>query len=106
MGRRRRCAVLGGAPATFVFGSPVWTTPEFHANPRPGWKRRSAPGAWRPLEPTRVGRFSLPILEAAGIGQVSGRSGAAAMAAVLKAVREAGGAADLRGDVAAGLEAG
>jgi hypothetical protein len=51
-------------------------------------------------------RFSLPILEAAGIGQVGGRSGAEAMGVVLKAVREAGGAADLRGDVAASLEGG
>jgi hypothetical protein len=51
-------------------------------------------------------RFSLPILEAAGIGQVGGRNGAAAMTAVLRAVRAAGGAADLRGDVSAGLEGG
>jgi hypothetical protein len=54
----------------------------------------------------RAARFSETILEAAGIGQVRGRSGAAAMAAVLKAVREAGGAEDLRSDVRKNLEAG
>jgi hypothetical protein len=50
-------------------------------------------------------RFSLPILETAGIGQAAGRSGAKAMTAVLDAVREAGNASGLRGDVAASLEA-
>jgi hypothetical protein len=41
-------------------------------------------------------RFSLPILETAGIGQVAGSSGGAAMAAVLRAVRGSGDAAELR----------
>lgn len=51
-------------------------------------------------------RFSLPILETAGIGQAAGPSGAKAMTAVLKAVREAGDASGLRGDVAASLDGG
>jgi hypothetical protein len=51
-------------------------------------------------------RFSLPILETAGIGRLRGDSGQAAMAAVLRAVREAGGAEDLRADVRSSLEAG
>ncbi|HVY95806.1 MAG TPA: hypothetical protein VHA54_02490, partial [Solirubrobacterales bacterium] len=51
-------------------------------------------------------RFSLPILEAAGIGQLRGGSGTAAMAAVLRAVRDAGGTEDLRADVRSSLEAG
>lgn len=49
-------------------------------------------------------RFSRPILEAAGIGQDTGPSGTAAMAAVLRALRGAGGSEDLRGAVAAALE--
>jgi len=51
-------------------------------------------------------RFSATILEAAGIGQVAGRSGAAAMSKVLKAVDEAGGAEDLRANVRKDLEGG
>jgi len=41
-------------------------------------------------------RFSLPILETAGIGQAAGSSGGAAMTTVLRAVREAGDASELR----------
>lgn len=57
-------------------------------------------------EPQAVAaRFSLPILEAAGIGRLQGGSGQAAMASVLRAVSDAGGAEDLRGDVRTSLEA-
>ncbi len=50
-------------------------------------------------------RFSLPILETAGIGRLRDDSGQAAMAAVLRALRGAGGAEDLRADVRSSLEA-
>ncbi len=48
-------------------------------------------------------RFSRPVVEAAGIAQVSGASGRLAMARVLKAIREAGGAGQLRETVAKAL---
>lgn len=54
----------------------------------------------------KAARFSETILEAAGVGQVAGPSGAAAMTSVLKAVGEAGGAEDLRADVRKDLERG
>lgn len=51
-------------------------------------------------------RFSLPILETAGIGRLRGGSGQAAMAAALRAVGDAGGAEDLRAEVRSSLEGG
>ncbi len=48
-------------------------------------------------------RFSAPILESAGIAQVAGDSGNAAMARVLRALRDAGDAASLRAGVADAL---
>jgi hypothetical protein len=51
-------------------------------------------------------RFSRPIVEAAGIGRLTDRSGWEAMGTVLQAVRDAGGAEDLRADVRSSLEAG
>lgn len=50
--------------------------------------------------------FSAPILEAAGIGTVSGSDGAAAMRRVLGAVRASAGDDDLRAAVRERLEAG
>jgi hypothetical protein len=51
-------------------------------------------------EPTRAAtRFSAPILEAAGIAQFPGRSGATAMRKLLRAVGEAGDAGSLRESV-------
>lgn len=51
-------------------------------------------------EPNPVAaRFSRPILEAAGIAQLSGRSGRAAMAKLLRAIRHAGGSGSLRESV-------
>jgi hypothetical protein len=41
-------------------------------------------------------RFSRPILTAAEIARVANRSGAVAMAGLLRAIRDAGGASDLR----------
>lgn len=41
-------------------------------------------------------RFSRPILVAAGIARVANRSGGAAMADLLRAIRGVGGASDLR----------
>lgn len=58
-------------------------------------------------EPRRAAaRFSRPILEAAGIGQAGGASGAAAMTATLRSLREADGAGRLRQAVAKRLETG
>lgn len=51
-------------------------------------------------------RFSQPILETAGIGRLTDRSGRVAMAAVLKAVGDAGSSEDLRADVRSSLEDG
>ena len=56
-------------------------------------------------EPTRAAsRFSEPILETAGIAQLSQISGAAAMKQLLKAVDEAGGSGSLRESVNDTLE--
>jgi hypothetical protein len=86
-------------------GESAWSLAAVGANARRA-SEDSAAVAYLGEPQAGAARFSLPILEAAGIGQVSGRTGAAAMAAVLKAVREAGGAENLRDDVAASLEAG
>jgi hypothetical protein len=48
----------------------------------------------------RARRFSEPILEAAGIAQVAGRSGRVAMARLLAAIEAAGDAGNLREAVA------
>jgi hypothetical protein len=51
-------------------------------------------------EPTKAAsRFSEPILETAGIAQLSQTSGAAAMANLLQAVERAGGSGSLRQSV-------
>ncbi len=56
-------------------------------------------------EPTRAAsRFSEPILETAGIAQLSQTSGTAAMKKLLKAVDEAGSSGSLRESVNAALE--
>jgi hypothetical protein len=56
-------------------------------------------------EPTRAAsRFSEPILETAGIAQLSEISGAAAMKQLLRAVEEAGGSGSLRESVHEELE--
>jgi hypothetical protein len=41
-------------------------------------------------------RFSKPILDEAGIARISNRSGTTAMAALLRAIREAGGSGSMR----------
>lgn len=53
--------------------------------------------------PGPAARFSRPILESAGIALVSDGSGSAAMARLLRALREAGDAASLREGVADAL---
>jgi hypothetical protein len=56
-------------------------------------------------EPTRAAsRFSEPILESAGIAQLTETSGAAAMKKLLKAVTEAGSSGSLRESVLGELE--
>jgi hypothetical protein len=56
-------------------------------------------------EPTRAAsRFSEPILETAGIAQLSQISGTAAMRQLLQAVEEAGGSGSLRESVNAALK--
>jgi len=56
-------------------------------------------------EPTRAAsRFSEPILETAGIAQLSQTSGTAAMKKLLQAVDEAGGSGSLRESVLSKLE--
>jgi hypothetical protein len=57
------------------------------------------------LEPAAT-RFSQPIVEAAGIGQVPGPSGQVAMARVLKATDDAGDTGQLRGAVSRELTGG
>jgi len=54
-------------------------------------------------QPGPATRFSGPILESAGIAQITAGSGAAAMARLLGAVREAGDAASMREGVADAL---
>ncbi len=56
-------------------------------------------------EPTRAAsRFSEPILEEAGIVQLSQTSGAVAMAKLLEAIQQASGGTSLRQSVADKLE--
>jgi hypothetical protein len=56
-------------------------------------------------EPTRAAtRFSEPIIEAAGIAQLTETSGTAAMKKLLQAVNEAGDAGSLRASVSDELE--
>jgi hypothetical protein len=56
-------------------------------------------------EPTRAAtRFSEPILEGAGVAQLSQSSGAAAMKKLLRAVAEAGGSGSLRESINNALE--
>ncbi len=56
-------------------------------------------------EPTHAAtRFSEPIIEAAGIAQLTETSGASAMSKLLRAVNEAGDAGSLRASVLDQLE--
>jgi hypothetical protein len=72
------------------------------ANARRATEDSSAVGYIGELDPA-VTRFSRPILEAAGIPQLSNRSGAAAMAQLLNAIDEAGESANLREAVSKSL---
>jgi hypothetical protein len=86
-------------------GSSRWSLAAIGANARRATED-SATVAYLGEPQRKAARFSETILETAGIGQVTGPSGAAAMTLVLRAVREAGSAEDLRADVRKDLERG
>jgi hypothetical protein len=68
------------------------------ANARRATEDSSTVGYIGELDPT-LARFSHPILEAAGIAQISTSSGTTAMARLLRAIRQAGGDSNLRRSV-------
>jgi hypothetical protein len=72
------------------------------ANARGAAEDSTAVGYLEP--PGRAVRFSRPILESAGIAAIVDRSGAAAMARLLRALRGAGGSGSLREEVADALD--
>lgn len=80
-----------------------WRLAAIGANARRATEDSAAVAYLGEPEPAAA-RFSRPILEAAGIGQVAGADGGAAMGAVLRALREAGDAGDLRAEVESALE--
>lgn len=84
-------------------GGERWRLAAVGANARRATEDTAAVAYLGEPEP-RAARFSLPILEAAGIAQVTGGSGAAAMESVLAALGDAGGSADPRDAVASALE--
>jgi hypothetical protein len=84
-------------------GSGRWRLAAVGANARRATEDSAAIAYLGEPNPAAAG-FSAPILKAAGIGQVAGGSGGAAMAAVMKAVRAAAGSEDPRGAVDTALE--
>ncbi len=65
------------------------------ANARRATEDSAAVAYLEPPDPA-ANRFSDPILESAGIARIASASGAAAMARLLRAIREAGGSGSLR----------
>jgi branched-chain amino acid transport system substrate-binding protein len=86
-------------------GSSRWRLAAVGANARRAVEDSSTVAYVGELEPEAT-RFSRPIVEAAGIAQVSGVSGAAAMAEILKAIGEADDGDQLRQVVSESLASG
>jgi hypothetical protein len=72
-----------------------WSLAAVGANARRATEDSTAIGYIGELDPAAT-RFSRPIVESAGIAQLSTLSGPAAMASILGAIREAGRSASLR----------
>ena len=72
-----------------------WSLAAVGANARRATEDSTAIGYIGELDPAAT-RFSRPIVEGAGLAQVSDRPGAAAMAILLRAVREAGESDSMR----------
>jgi branched-chain amino acid transport system substrate-binding protein len=86
-------------------GAPHWRLAAVGADARRAVEDSSTVAYIGELEPAAT-RFSQPIVEAAGIGQVPGPSGQVAMARVLKAIDDAGDTGQLRGAVSRELTGG
>jgi hypothetical protein len=76
-------------------GANRWSLAAVGANARRATEDSTTVGYIGELDRTAT-RFSRPIVESAGIAQLSTLSGRAAMASILRAVREAGDPASLR----------
>ncbi len=76
-------------------GGPRWSLAAVGADARRASEDSTAVGYIGEFDPAAT-RFSRPILGAAGIAQVAGPSGRAAMVRLLKAIREAGGSGEVR----------
>lgn len=79
-------------------GAPRWSLAAVGADARRAAEDSTSVGYIGELDPAAT-RFSRPILDAAGIAQIAVRSGRAAMAAILKAIRESGGSGEVREEV-------
>jgi hypothetical protein len=86
-------------------GAPRWRLAAVGANARRAVEDSATVAYIGELEPGPT-RFSQPIVEAAGIGQVSGPSGGRAMAEVLRAIEGAGDTGQLREAVSRELSGG
>lgn len=86
-------------------GTTHWTLAAVGANARKATEDSASIGYIGELDPAAT-RFSQPILEAAGIPQISDASGEMAMAKLLSAIRQAGGSSSLRPAVLDGLAEG
>jgi branched-chain amino acid transport system substrate-binding protein len=79
-------------------GGSRWTLVAVGANARRASEDSTTVGYIGEPDPAAA-RFSRPILESAGIAQLTGMSGAAAMSELLDAIRAAGGSGGLRESV-------
>jgi len=86
-------------------GASRWSLAAVGADARLASEDSTAVGYIGELDPAAT-RFSRPILAAAGIAQLAGRSGRVAMAILLKAIRQAGGSGEVREAVAKRLNRG
>src|SRR5262249_24077249 len=80
-------------------GGDRWTLASIGANARRATEDSTTVGYIGETSPAAT-KFSEPILEAAGIAQVSGKSGKAALAELFAAIEDAGDAGGLREAVA------
>jgi branched-chain amino acid transport system substrate-binding protein len=76
-------------------GALRWSLAAVGADARRASQDSTSVGYIGELDPAAT-RFSRPILSAAGIAQVAGPSGRAAMATLLQAIRESGGSGEVR----------
>jgi branched-chain amino acid transport system substrate-binding protein len=113
-GAKRQLSLRGGRAGSVrvrvvclddTAGSSGWRLAAVGANARRAVEDSSTVAYVGELEPEAT-RFSRPIVEAAGIAQISGVSGATAMGEILKAIDEAGDGDQLRQAVSESLASG